>query len=165
MIYRALSMWQPWASLVAKGIKKIETRSRRTKHSGVTLIHAAKHWTRAEAEALQRFREDWPEVCRRLSADRLPLGAIVAVAWLDDCVEMTDEWIREVRRRAPMEYRMGAYLRGRFGLELLDVVELVTPIPFKGNQGYPFQVPEEALGHGAEAVARAVDQLERRLMS
>lgn len=36
-----LTLWQPWASLVALGVKTIETRSWATKHRGRIAIHAA----------------------------------------------------------------------------------------------------------------------------
>jgi hypothetical protein len=39
--YRVLSLWQPWASLVALGVKTIETRSWSTKYRGPLAIHAA----------------------------------------------------------------------------------------------------------------------------
>lgn len=37
---RALSMWQPWASLLAHGIKKVESRGRDTPFRGEFYIHA-----------------------------------------------------------------------------------------------------------------------------
>lgn len=39
---RAISLWQPWASLVVLGAKKIETRHWSTNYRGPLLIHAAK---------------------------------------------------------------------------------------------------------------------------
>lgn len=39
----AISLWQPWASLVAAGIKRIETRSWGTNFRGPIAIHAAKY--------------------------------------------------------------------------------------------------------------------------
>ena len=38
MIIKALSLWQPWAALIAAGHKKFETRSRLTHHRGPLLI-------------------------------------------------------------------------------------------------------------------------------
>ncbi len=40
---KALSLHQPWASLIAEGVKTIETRSRATRYRGPLAIHAAKH--------------------------------------------------------------------------------------------------------------------------
>lgn len=43
---KAISLWQPWASLMAYGEKTIETRSWSTTHRGPLAIHAAKRLTR-----------------------------------------------------------------------------------------------------------------------
>lgn len=39
---KAISLWQPWASLIAYGVKTIETRSWSTSYRGPIAIHAAK---------------------------------------------------------------------------------------------------------------------------
>lgn len=39
---RAITLTQPWSSLVARGQKKIETRSWQTSYRGPLAIHAAK---------------------------------------------------------------------------------------------------------------------------
>src|SRR6267154_1758716 len=38
---KALTLWQPWASMIAFGEKRIETRCWSTKHRGLLAIHAA----------------------------------------------------------------------------------------------------------------------------
>lgn len=54
----AISLWQPWASLMASGHKSIETRSWSTHLRGLVAIHAAKRWTLELATLLldERFR-------------------------------------------------------------------------------------------------------------
>ena len=64
---RALSLRQPWASLIADGRKTIETRTWRTRYQGPLAIHAS----------------------ARPYAD-LPTGGIVAVAWLYGCRPMEE---------------------------------------------------------------------------
>lgn len=39
---KAISLWQPWASLIAAGVKSIETRGWPTNYRGQIAIHAAK---------------------------------------------------------------------------------------------------------------------------
>ena len=63
---KALSLRQPWASLIAEGRKTIETRTWRTRYRGPLAIHAS----------------------ARPFAD-LPAGGILAVAWLSGCRPMT----------------------------------------------------------------------------
>lgn len=90
---KALTLWQPWASLIAVGAKTIETRSWSTKYRGPLAIHASKHY--------EPFRIDedhgWVSGSQMLW-DRdgdlsshsyfhpVPLGAVVATAQLIDCV-------------------------------------------------------------------------------
>ena len=40
--FRTLSLWQPWASMIAVGLKRHETRSWETSYRGLLAIHAAK---------------------------------------------------------------------------------------------------------------------------
>ena len=48
---RIITLYQPWATLLAHGIKKNETRPKSTTHTfekGSYLIHAAKKWTKQQ---------------------------------------------------------------------------------------------------------------------
>ena len=50
-IVRVITLYQPWATLLAHGIKKNETRPKPTTHiaeKGIYLIHAAKKWTKEQ---------------------------------------------------------------------------------------------------------------------
>lgn len=38
---KCLTVWQPWADLIVKGIKDVENRSRVTRYRGPLLIHVA----------------------------------------------------------------------------------------------------------------------------
>lgn len=90
VIDRGITIRQPWASLIALGVKTFETRSRPTGYRGPVMIHAAK-------AAPQKFVGDF--FCEMYDrwADRnwcmsgpnvpdrpLPLGAVVAVANIVD---------------------------------------------------------------------------------
>lgn len=47
---KAISIRQPWASLIVLGIKDIENRSWPTSQRGIVLVHASKGMTRSEHE-------------------------------------------------------------------------------------------------------------------
>lgn len=139
---KALSLWQPWATLVANGAKQIETRSWSTPYRGPILIHAAK---RKVLKELKELAED-EDYCVALGVEEeqalaklqeLPYGAIVAVAVLADC--------KPVEQLQPSnslggEYWLGNYSSGRYGW-MLSNVRAITPIPYKGEQGL-FDVPD-----------------------
>jgi hypothetical protein len=98
---RALTLWQPWAALVADGRKRIETRSWSTAHRGRIAIHAARKVPRLDEapKAWGAFGLEVYEATRSTEApgrfppsgqiaDALPLGAVVATCTLTDVVPM-----------------------------------------------------------------------------
>jgi hypothetical protein len=125
---KAISLWQPWASAIALGLKSIETRGWSTDYRGPLAIHAAQRWTRAEQDFARG--QGLPE--------NLPLGAVVAVANLTDV--LSTEYIPTDRS----ELSWGDYGPGRFGWLLDNIHALERPVPFKGKQGF-FSVPDDML--------------------
>jgi hypothetical protein len=78
----ALSVKQPWATLLATGVKTVEVRTWSTARRGPLLIHASKvPDERPEAWA-------WITTPRLIEGAKL-LGGIVGVAELVDCVAYT----------------------------------------------------------------------------
>jgi hypothetical protein len=149
---KALSLWQPWASLIAVGGKRIETR----------------HWPapswlvgqRIAIHAAKRESELW--MCMRApfalylpDPDLLPRGYVIATARLDRCPEMTPAAIEMLERNQPEEHAFGLYEPGRFAWVLQDVRRLVEPVAFRGRQGL-FDVPDEIAG--LATVPAAVEQ-------
>jgi len=141
---KSLTLTQPWATLVAIGAKRIETRSWSTNYRGPLAIHAAKGAT--------------PEVLRLVFVDpfksvlnsagyklftQLPRGAIVATCQLVSVIGT------RVINHAPYEWNgpdgrihrfdlteqerdFGDYTPGRFAWLLSDVQELPKPVPARG---------------------------------
>jgi hypothetical protein len=160
---KAISLWQPWASAIAVGAKRVETRSWSTSYRGRLLIHAAK---RRNIGELIRYacRWNWCGALRPLGLnmgndcrleDILPFGAFVASAELVDC-RATDGFTQgelDVPRMpegesahlyAWTERQMGDFGLGRFGWILEDVRAMPDPIPAVGRRGL-WDVPEEVL--------------------
>lgn len=131
---KALSLWQPWASLIAIGAKQYETRSWSTPYRGLLAIHAAKRWTLDEARAMKHFLLTFPDLRAALSPDGLlrpPLGAVLCVCKLVDVLP-TEEAYRIITHK---EWQFGNYSEGRFAwkLELTEVFD--PPIRARGAQG------------------------------
>lgn len=85
----ALSVLQPWASLLAVGAKRIETRSWFTPYRGAVAIHASKRFPMADQLLLKDRRFNSALVNHYALNDfglpNLPTGAILAVADLVAC--------------------------------------------------------------------------------
>lgn len=170
---KALTLTQPWATLVAIGAKRIETRSWSTPYCGdVLLIHAATGLGPvggkkglieqcARRHFLPALDAVMPEHLRGIGspasiAERLPLGAIVAVCTLIDCVptqhpniasEPGKPWFTAARKGIGQhyyevpppidsaEYAFGDYSPGRYAWLLADIRALPEPVPCKGALG------------------------------
>lgn len=132
---RAISLWQPWATAVAIGVKKIETRHWCPTYRGPLAIHAAKRWDKSQRDFAG------VELALGRLPKRIPFGAVIAICDLVDVRRVEDI---EARGLDPIEKLYGNYSTGRFGWILADVVELTEPIPFKGHQSF-FDVPDNLL--------------------
>lgn len=156
---KAISLWQPWASAIACGSKRIETRSWKFPKSlegQLVAIHASKQWKSDEKEFSAVLRSYGINLGFEGTP---PLGGIVAVARLVKCLPTEEifgsdpenpnfsSYLVEPNGFTPgpeynsqLEYLLGNYWPGRFGWVFTDVKG--TPfIPLKGAQGF-FDVPQ-----------------------
>ena len=98
---KVLSLTEPCATLIKNGIKTIETRSWKTNYRGKLYIHASS--TRIPKE----FKEN-KDLMSLVDINELNFGNIICSCDLIDCVEMTDEFIKEVKKNKE-EYVCGLY--------------------------------------------------------
>jgi activating signal cointegrator 1 len=119
---KALTLTQPWASMVADGLKQFETRSWGTRYRGPLAIHAAKGFPRL-ARAFAQTSRYVPRPYR------FPCGAVVATCHLVGC--------RESSGAAPndQEAALGDWSVGRWIWELADIKKLEEPIATRGSLG------------------------------
>lgn len=132
-----ISLWQPFASLIAHSLKCYETRSWKPpdKLIGHILgIHAARRWTLDEARLMKEFVLHYPDVKAALSPDGLlrpPLGAILCACRLVAVYRSEDHFFQVDEK----ERAFGDWSPGRFVWKL-EVVKLPpAPIPVQGKQG------------------------------
>lgn len=131
---RAITVWQPYATLLAERHKKIETRSWATNVRGAVAIHSAKK-PFEEVKSLIHPRSI--EVISRLLypflLDRLPTGYVLGAGNLVDC-KLIDESFLETLNST--ERLLGDYTLGRYAWIFEDVKHFRTPILAKGLQGF-----------------------------
>jgi len=122
---KALTLTQPWASLVALGLKRVETRSWSTAYRGALAIHAAKGFP----PYARKFAEG---VCvLGLVPACLPFSEIVATCEVVACWP-TEEMVLVVDRH---ERRLGDYTPGRWAFKLEQVRALRVPVYCRGALG------------------------------
>lgn len=140
-LVRCISLWQPWASLMACGAKWLETRGWDTKVRGMIHIHAAKTTKGLEcAHAIDDL-----DTARRIKAmeealgvpcdeweTALPFGQIIARGVLDHTLPT-----ELAAYRMPSQIPFGDFTPGRFAHFYQDL-EPITPIPCRGKQGFFF---------------------------
>ena len=157
---RALTLHQPWASLVAWGVKRYETRPRPLSYRGPLAIHAAKAWSPADEvvtvallQELAKLGALSAETLRDVSG-RAHRGCVVAVADLVSCERMVegDSPVGPLRdtigvdSESEVERLCGDWRPGRYAYRLENVRRLDVPIPARGKQGlWRVEVPEEVL--------------------
>lgn len=128
---KALTLWEPWASYIADGFKRYETRGWTTSYRGLVAIHAAKRWQKSEQQILERHKFQFAEIEEKYADYAPPLGEVICVCKLVD-VHETDNLLPTL---SPMERAMGDYSSGRYAWEL-EVIEVFDKgIPATGQQG------------------------------
>lgn len=119
-IVKVLSIREPYASLIKMKIKTIETRNFKTNYRGELYIHASLSKSNIDDE---------------LSKLVTPMyGKIICKCKLVDCVLMTENYIKEIKEKTPMEYKCGLYEVGRYAW-ILESVEEIDAIEAKGKLG------------------------------
>lgn len=158
---KVLSLTQPYATLIALGHKRIETRPWSTSYRGPLAIHAAKGLglvggkkgfkelcgTEPFCSVLNAAMKAWdtPPKSLREMAERpfMPFGAIVAVCDIYDCRPLITRggkgyyrdpagyWVQV----SDQECAFGDYTEGRHGFFLADIRTLPEPIAATGALG------------------------------
>lgn len=139
---KAITIIQPWATLIAIGAKKFETRSWPTKYRGPLAIHAGK---KIDREVCEHEPIKAALAAHGYTADNLPTGSIVATVNLAECHPINVDGFAFaatvndagaiVREYVDNELAFGHYEVGRFAWELTNVQMLSEPIPAIGRQG------------------------------
>ncbi len=132
---KALTLTQPWATLVITGRKRVETRSWRPVRTVIgrrVAIHAAKGMPGWAIDAAIEFG---------LDAHLLPRGAVLGTVAIADV--LPTEEIRDALSDQELAY--GDYSPGRFAWLLEDPHRLEEPRPATGALGFwewnPFEIP------------------------
>ena len=127
---KALTIWQPWAALIAWGEKQYETRPFATNYRGPLAIHAGLDDSALDVVDANSFyraafkRHGDPELTK------LPFGAVVCVVDLVAVVPVT-----QLCTLTQQETTFGDYSPGRLAWRLENVRVLAKPIPVRGKQG------------------------------
>ena len=142
---KAITLTQPWASLIAIGAKRIETRSWAPWHTGPLAIHAAKAFPReAQDLCMEQPFHSALHAGGIPSYVYLPRGVVVATCMLVNCIRVEDLTpLIGNPEPSELERAFGNYDSGRWAWILADVVPLTPPVPARGALGlWEWSLPE-----------------------
>ena len=134
MKHLALSLWQPHASLIAEGVKLIETRSKKINLRGDVLICSAQRLDASVREEIKAYKNlGLLEPSFNLSN---AFGKAIAMVEIYDCVPMTEELRKDA---ALLETHA---IEGKWGYLLRNIRPVRGVYAVKGGRGF-FYVDSE----------------------
>lgn len=118
---KALTIKQPWATLIMQGDKRFEFRSWQTKYRGDLLIHAGKG---IDKKAMKRLEKYLPK--------ELPYGKILGKVKLVDCIKMSPEF-KELLLKENRDIYTKSSFQENYGWQVSDIEVFENPIDVKGH--------------------------------
>lgn len=122
---KVISIKQPFATLIAEGLKEYEFRTWKTKYRGEIYIHAS---LSENKEAMEKYKD--------LNLN-YPKGCIIAKAKINDCIEINNEFKEILKIKNVYPYIYNHILNNdenKYAFHMTNV-EKIKHIPVKGKLG------------------------------
>ena len=130
---KALSVWQPYASLLMSGEKEFETRSWSTAYRGPLAICSTMTNPYQVVSGLAAYTAKViGEKLHGTELDKLPLGYVLGIVELINCIPITREFVEKLK---VSEEALGNFKAGHFAWCFGKRKLLRRPVPVKGRQG------------------------------
>ena len=120
---KALTIKEPWASLIINGYKDFEFRSWKTNYRGKVLIHAGKSFDEVNRD---RFKD------LNLSYSK---GEIIGETEIVDCQLVTEEFYNKYLKYNPLVYCKSRVI-GEYAFVLNNTNKYKEKIPYKGKLSF-----------------------------
>lgn len=118
---KTITIKQPYASLIAAGIKKYEFRTWKSKYRGKLLIHAGKGIDKKAMEKFKNYNLEYPSSC------------IIAICDMVDCVKIDEETRKMLLKENELVYGKAAMDKSFDGYGFrLENVKMIEEISVKG---------------------------------
>ena len=140
---KAITMKQPWASLIVHGIKDIENRSWRTNFRGRVLIHASgSHGRKFSVDLTDaQTKAAFATIAKETMFGNMPFGAIIGSVEIVDCViNHPSIWAEKTENyTVSMNPKIHENITGKkvvYNWVLANPVLFKKPIPAKGKLSF-----------------------------
>lgn len=118
---KALTIKEPWASLIINNYKTYEFRSWKTNYRGKILIHAGLSLEKNELKYFEDYNLNYQ------------CGNIIGEATITDCILVTKEFNKKLLDINNKVYKNNH--ENLYAWKLEDIVKYENPIPIKGKLG------------------------------
>ncbi len=118
---KALTIKEPWASLIINGYKEYEFRSWKTNYRGKILIHAGKS---TDKEAYSRVKDYNLEINN---------GSIIGECNITDCILVDENFDKKLRKEDSVIYKNNHV--GMYAWKLDNIIKYEKCITTKGKLG------------------------------
>jgi hypothetical protein len=119
---KALTIKEPWASLIINNYKEYEFRSWKTNYRGKILIHAGKTLEKENEKRFEKYNLDY--AC----------GEIIGEAELVDCIKVTEKFENELLKINPIVYKKSEHPR-KYAFKLKNIKKYDKKIKVPGKLG------------------------------
>lgn len=118
---KVITLKQPWATLVAEGLKKYEFRSWKLNYRGEILIHAGAGVDKEAMKKVQHLNLNYPK------------KKIIAKVVIEDCIKLDQKKCIEINNLNPLIY--GNKIRDDYAWKLGKVEKLQIEKEISGKLG------------------------------
>ena len=125
---KVLTLNEPWATLIKNKKKYIETRSWKTNYRGELYIHAGK-------KKINSSITNRPELISLVGNDKMNYSKIVCKCELVDCIYMTEDYIKKIKKEEPQQFICGEYSVGRYAWILRNITPIDSDKDVSGKLG------------------------------
>jgi len=119
---KALTLKEPWATLVVNGYKTYEFRSWKTNYRGKILIHAGMSKENKVLPIFEKYNLDYS------------CGEIIGEAEIIDCILVDEEFSKKLNKINKDVYYKDTYI-GKYAWVLSNMKKYEKTIPIKGKLG------------------------------
>ncbi len=118
---RVITLKQPWASLVAEGLKQFEFRNMNYSYRGKIYIHAGKGVDKNALERVKEYKIEYPQ------------SRIVAEVEIADCIKIDDDFNDYIINLKSPVY--GNKKRSGYAWKLTNIKKINSNKTINGKQG------------------------------
>ena len=119
---KALTIKEPWATLIIEGYKEYEFRSWKTNCRGKILIHAGKSLESNQAKKFAEYNLKYS------------CGEIIGEADLVDCIKVTEQFDKELKNKNSLVYENSGHVEN-YAWKLENIKKYEKKIKVNGKLG------------------------------